>query len=363
MKHESLKTPTPWRLSLLLVIAPLFAACVAPARERTSTVADAWDERQQAPAPEPEPDVAPEPDWPAPTARRTSSVEERIATVDGKPVARSQVVDLLLRGHGSGILEQIIVLQRAKDLAAERGITVNRDDVDREYEQALRRLTDPLFSKSPESFDHDAAERVLVRVLSERNISREEYMLGMRRNAYLRALVQADIQMSDGELRDEYARAYSERASVRHVQVATPREAARVHELLNAGESFESVARQYSANTATAANGGLLEPFSQYEQDVPALFRETAFKLKPGQVSATIRVGAWYHILRLERRLPAQDVDFEEVRDELRRRILEQRTEPAMQKLYEELFREADVRIHDPALREAFEAKHPKRRR
>jgi foldase protein PrsA len=363
VKHESLKTPAPWRLSLLLVIAPLFSECVAPARERTSTVTDAWDQRQQAPAPEPRPDLAAEPNWPAPTAPTTSSVEERIATVDGKPVARSQVVDLLLRGHGSGILEQIVVLQRAKDLAAERGINVTRADVEREYERALRRLIDPLFTKSPESFDHDAADRVLARVLSERNISREEYMMGMRRNAYLRALVQADMQISDGVLRDEYARAYSERASVRHVQVASAREAARVHELLNAGKSFELVAKQYSANTATAPNGGMLEPFSQYEEDVPALFRETAFKLKPGQVSATIRIGAWYHILRLEGRLPAQDLDFEKVRDKLRRRILEQRTEPAMQKLYEELFREADVRIHDPALREAFEAKHPERRR
>jgi parvulin-like peptidyl-prolyl isomerase len=326
-------------------------------------VADAWDQRQQAPAPEPESDIATAPNWPAPTAPRTSPVEERIATVDGQPIARRQVVDLLLRGHGSGILEQIIVLQRAKALAAERGITVTRADVDREYERALRRLIDPLYTKSPESFDHEAAERVLARVLSERNISREEYMMGMRRNAYLRALVQAEIQMSDGALRDEYARAYSERASVRHIQVATPREAARVRELLNAGEPFEAVAEQYSANTATAPNGGLLEPFSQYEEDVPALFRETAFRLKPGQVSATIRIGAWYHILRLEDRLPAQDVDFEQVRDELRRRILEQRTEPAMQELYEELFREADVRIHDPALREAFEAKHSERRR
>lgn len=290
-----------------------------------------------------------------------SVVEEpAIAVINGKPLPRRQVVDLLLRGHGSGILEQFVVLEAARRRAQQQGLTINQADVDAEYERALRLLIDPLAALTPDESDHEAAERVLDAVLAERNISREEFMLGMRRNAYLRRLAQAQLSFSEGELQEEYARAYGVRVQVRHVQLATLAEVSRVRAGLAAGEDFAEVARAHSANPASARAGGLLSPFSADDEEVPAPLRTVAFQLDVGEVSEAIRVGRWYHLLKLERQLPAEQQEFEVVRPELEQRLRARKLGPAMQQLYQDLLAQADVRILDPGLRAAFERKHPR---
>ena len=293
----------------------------------------------------------------------TIPAEPPIATVDGRAIARHRVVDLLLRGHGAGVLEQLIVLGAAEALSAERGLTVTAQDFDREYERALRHLVDPLAELTGGAFDREAAEGVLDTVLSNRNISGEEFRIGIRRNTYLRAIVEADQAVTEEQLRIELERTFGPRLRVRHIQLATRGEAARTQERLAAGEDFADLAKRYSANLSSAETGGLLEPFSVQDQDVPALLRDTASRLEPGQVSAAIRIGQWYHILRLDERLPAQEVEFETVRQGLEGRLRDRLAEPAMRDLYESLITGAAVRIHDPVLRAAYERKHPTRNR
>ena len=325
-----------WGGAVLLV-----GGCAVPAKEPAPTVGEVVQQRQaQATATTPE----------------TSAPEQAvIALIDGKPLARSRVVNLLLRGHGPGILEQFIVLEAATRRAQRQGLSVTPEDVEAEYEQALRLLIDPLAALTPDDFDQEAAERTLEAVLVERNISHEEFMLGMRRNAYLRRLAEAQLSYSDTELRAEYARAFGERVQVRHIQLATPAEVSRARDALAAGMDFAEVARNYSANPASAGQGGLLSPFARDEEEVPTPLRTVAFQLSVGEVSEAVRVGRWYHLLKLERRLPAEQPEFAAVRGELEQRLRARKLAPAMQQLYQDLLAQADVRILDPDLRAACE--------
>ena len=323
-------------IALLMV-----SGCAQPAQEPAPAIGDALQRRQtQAAA------LAP-----------TGTLEEEpiIALIDGKPLARRRVVDLLLRGHGPGILEQFIVLEAATRRAQRQGLRVTREDVEAEYEQALRLLIDPLAALTPDEFDKEPAERALEAVLIERNISQEEFMLGMRRNAYLRRLAEAQLNFSESELHAEYGRAYGERTQVRHIQLATPAEVSRAQAELTAGADFAEVARTHSVNSASAGAGGLLSPFAENEEEVPAPLRTVAFQLSPGEVSEAVRVGRWYHLLKLERRLPAEQQDFEAVRPELEQRLRARRLGPAMQQLHQDLLTQTEVRILDPALRAACE--------
>jgi foldase protein PrsA len=288
---------------------------------------------------------------------------ETIATIDGVPIPRHRIVDLLLASHGVGVLEQVIGLEAARTLARERGLVVTTSDFDTERSRSLKRLTDPLASVTPDSVDKAESERVLQRILSERNISESEFNLVLERNAILRKIVESQIAFSEYQLRDELERTYGERVRVRHIQLATSGEIARLRERLHKGEDFPDLAIRYSANRASAERGGLLEPFSQNDDRLPFAFREAAFGLSVGDVSDPIRIGEWYHILRLEQRLPAEPQDIESVRPELEARLRERLVEPAMFDLYEKLFQQATIRIHDPVLREAFERKHPGRLR
>ncbi len=285
-----------------------------------------------------------------------------IATINGQPIARHRVVDLLLRAHGVGLLEQLIALEAAQALAAEKGLDVGAARFDWEYARALRRLVDPLSSITSGSFDREQAERLLDVILADRNMSRDEFMIVVRRNAYLRAIVESQQVVSERQLRAEYERAFGERVQVRHIQLATPAEVSRVKDRLDAGADFGELAGLYSGNVASARVGGLLEPFPANDDEVPELLREVAFSLEPGVVSSAVRIGSWYHLLTLERRIASEDRDFAEVRPVLQRRVRDRRADPAMERLYERLFREASIEIHDPVLREAFERKHPGRK-
>lgn len=121
------------------------------------------------------------------------------------------------------------------------------------------------------------------------------------------------------------------------------------------------MARRHSANTSSASQQGLLDPFSENDEDVPALLRQVAFSLSVGEVSDALRIGEWYHLIKLEALLPPQTIAFEEVRMELERSLRERLADAAMFGVFEKLFREATIEVQDPWLRAAFEKKHSDR--
>jgi parvulin-like peptidyl-prolyl isomerase len=200
----------------------------------------------------------------------------------------------------------------------------------------------------------------LASILSERNISREEFDIILQRNAYLRKIVQSEESFTEVELRDEYDRACGERVRVRHIQLATAREVARVQERLDAGVPFAHLARENNANEFSAAADGLLEPFARSEDRIPIALRDAAFSLSPGEVSPPIREGAWFHLIRLEERVAVESVDFDQIKEALIERLRARNSDQRMYERYEQLFRAAAVAIHDPVLREAYFLAHPR---
>ena len=292
-----------------------------------------------------------------------SPSEPPIAMVNGQPISQRRVMDVLLSSHGVGILEQLIGLETAREAAGKRGLRVSEQDVEAEYDLALRRLLDPTTRDIKGPFDREAAERVLGDVLADRNISRREYRVIVERNAYLRKLVLSDQRFSEEQLEAEYKNTFGERIVVRQIQLATLGEVNRVREALSQGQDFGTLAAAHSANRATAERMGLMEPFSANDERLPEAFRKAAFALEPGEVSDAVRIGEWFHLIRLEERVAPEHRPMDEVREELEQRLRDRLTDPAMFALYEKLFEAATIEVYDPVLREAFLGKHPGRTR
>ncbi len=362
-----------WRLAAPILVAA-WTGCAAPPRAPSESVSAAWQRRQDEPyhsatpdghrpatehAPPPTPSAdrikAPPPIPTDPTASTP------IATVNGRHLARRRFIDLLVRSHGAALLDQLIGFEAAQAHASRRGIAINQADIDREYHRALERLADPLAAVMPDPIDRDEAERLLETVLAARNLSRVEYDIIIRRNALLRKTVQAALVVRDADVRREYDTLYGPRAHVRHIQLPSLREVEHAKARLALGDDFGDVARRYSANQASAKAQGLLTPFSKADPRLPDLFRQTAFRLEPNERSDAVRVGEWYHLIQLEAMLPARQVPFQEVRDEVRQSLSDRLAEPKQYELFEKLFREATIDIYDPVLRAAFDRRHPDR--
>jgi foldase protein PrsA len=266
------------------------------------------------------------------------------------------LIEVLLDAHGVEVLQQLIILRVAKQETRQRGLRVTKGDVDAEFQSALDRI-----AANAGMSEEDATQRnkreALQQVLDERGVSMAEFMIGMERNAHLRKLVEKDLRITEETLREEFARRYGARVVVRHIQIdqRDSRGLNQALELLARGADFADVARQLSKNTETAARGGEMAPFTFDDPDIPAALREAAFSLKEGGVSNPVLAGQFFHILKLERRIAADQARFEDKRAELEQGIRERAIPQAMATLATELFKEAKVVVLDSTLRPKYQ--------
>jgi len=109
---------------------------------------------------------------------------------------------------------------------------------------------------------------------------------------------------------------------------------------LNAGESFAELAKVYSDDPGSAANGGDLGWTTSGV--FVSEFEEALFELDEGQVSLPVRTQFGYHLIRLDDLRPGAQKTLDEVRDELALELADVRAE--------DIFYERSERLDDLAL-------------
>jgi len=109
------------------------------------------------------------------------------------------------------------------------------------------------------------------------------------------------------------------------------------------GEDFAALAREYSDDLATARNGGETGFFHR-GQMAPA-FESVAFALQPGEISDLVETPFGVHIMRLEERKESLLLPIDEVREQLRDYIRQERMEAAVEQEIELLQQQAAVEI------------------
>jgi len=285
-----------------------------------------------------------------------------VALVNGAPISRRELIGLLVDCHGINLLEQLILLTAARQRAEELGLKVTAADVDAAHQDALRRLASPIGGTTTGNLDTASAQKLLDQFLLAKNVSTQEWQLRMRQRAYLTKIAEAEVarmEITEAMLRQEYERAYGEKVQIRHIQLPSLAAVTRARALLTEKKDFELVARQLSENELTAAQGGLLAPFTRNDPGIPPLIRETAFTLAPGEISTALQEQNSYHLVRVERRFPASDVGYENVgKASLHKRLADELVRQRQESLESELFHAAAVDIRDANLARRFRERH-----
>lgn len=143
------------------------------------------------------------------------------------------------------------------------------------------------------------------------------------------------------EHRDDFNRPAQVRA--RQIVVAEEEVGQRVLGLLRQGETFASVAKKYSLSP-DAEQGGDLGYFSAGE--MPPEFDQVVFKLQPGRLSELIKTEYGYHVFLVDDKRPAQQLTFEDVRDEIYTTLKLQKEDAAYHQWLQALRAAAQIEVN-----------------
>ena len=246
------------------------------------------------------------------------------------------------------MIEQELVSQAAEA----QGIEVTGAEID----AALAEISEP-FDK-PDEFNRRIQSEGFTpdsyRQHVERMLAAKKYLDDIRMSAATVSDEELETYYRDNELR----LTLPEQVRVRHIlltwkplgkqddRAAIREQMVPILEKARAGEDFAALARDYSDDSATAGNGGDTGLF-QRGQMVPA-FEAVAFALQPGEISDPVETPFGVHILRLEEHKEARLLPLEEIREQLREHIREEKMEAAVKQETERLRREGEVEVLIP---------------
>ena len=154
------------------------------------------------------------------------------------------------------------------------------------------------------------------------------------------AEVTGKVTVTDKQIEEYYAKNKSqysqpESREVRHILVKTKAKADDIYNQLKAGGDFSALAKKYSEDTGSKANGGKLT-ISKGQTVAP--FDQTAFLLKTNEISKPVKTEFGYHVIQpLGEVKPAKVTPLKDVRDSIRQQLAQTKKNEAMTKWVEDL--------------------------
>jgi len=113
-------------------------------------------------------------------------------------------------------------------------------------------------------------------------------------------------------------------------------------------DRFAALATEKSTDTGSAKKGGELGLFGQGRM-VPE-FDKAAFALQPGQISQPVKTRYGYHIIKVTERKEGERKPFDQVKEQIRTTLRNQRLQEQVDGHFAELKKGADVKIDEEAL-------------
>ncbi|MEA4884105.1 MAG: peptidylprolyl isomerase [Clostridia bacterium] len=247
-----------------------------------------------------------------PDGAPVDSLRQVIATVNGEPVLRGEVVRSVEGQLGARILQQILSERVVRQAARKAGIEMDPDRVS--YELSRFKLM------SGEQWPA---------VLEQYGMTEQELWNALELSMLLTDLSSVGVEVTEEDARGYYEQnraQFGEPELVRasHILVGTEEEAREVLRQLKEGADFAALATAKSSDGGSAPSGGDLGFFERGEM-VPE-FEEAAFSMEPGQISDAVHTDfGWHVILVAERRAP-EPVEFEQVRKDIVAMLVKERS-------------------------------------
>lgn len=271
-----------------------------------------------------------------------------LAYVAGAPVFDADLRPALIEAAGARVLTDAVLGRLVADRLVQLGITPTETDRAAEVERLAQALDD----------DPDTAARLLRELRERRGLGEARFAELVARNAGLRALIRDRVDVREPAVQQAFRLAYGRSVRVRLIVAPSLAAATALRTRAAApgvtDADFARLAAEESTD-ASAAQGGLLSPLRPDDNSYPAAILDAADRLAVDEVSPPIAVGGGFALLRCLERLPAQDVELDDVRPQLEADVRRRAERVLMQQAARELVSGAKVVVLDPVLKTGWE--------
>jgi foldase protein PrsA len=160
-----------------------------------------------------------------------------------------------------------------------------------------------------------------------------------------------DVKVSEDEVKKRYEE-YKPEIKASHILVEDEKTAQEVKKKLDGGAKFEDLAKEYSKDPGSAAQGGDLGFFGPGKM-VPE-FEEAAYALEVNKISEPVKSQHGYHIIKVTEKKEKES--YEKMKDELEYELkLAQLDATKIQEVMKRELKAADVEVKDKDLKGAAE--------
>ena len=286
--------------------------------------------------------------WPA-TAPADRPV---MAYVQGAPVYMDQLCDILVEAYGMPVAQQLVATELVEQQARQEGIA---QPAEQEVQEESDRTMTELF---PQVANPAQREQLLAQMLQQRGMLPRQWRMVMHRNVLLRKMAVKTVTVGEEDLRKEYDQEYDRQVQVRHIELPTLQAAQDVLRRLREGADSTQLAIELSTSD-TSEEGGLLPPIGPQSPVAPAVRQAALAMTEVGQVSEPVQSGTVFHILKLDKIIPPRSVPFEQVRDQLHQRLMQERIRGEQRRIIETLIdqarQEQKIQFVHPAMAEQYQ--------
>jgi foldase protein PrsA len=248
-------------------------------------------------------------------------------------------------------LAYLVQREELEQAAEELGIEVTEQDVDKAYDEYVKRAP----------FDGD--RKALEKALREQGLTEELFRKTLRVSVLSQKLfdeVTKDVQVTEQDVLLYYTQNQAqyqtpESRDVRHILIAekgkdgqvdyakSKVEAERVYRQLQGGASFAELAKEVSDDPGSKDSGGKLT--IRRGETVPE-FDKTAFELKVGVVSEPVKTQYGYHLIEaLSAVRKAKTTPLDEVRESIKTTLLQQKRTETMTAWSEQLRKDYEDKV------------------
>jgi parvulin-like peptidyl-prolyl isomerase len=222
---------------------------------------------------------------------------------------------------------------------------LQQSEVDEQASKLGANVTDAQVDKEIARYKkqfYGGSEARYEKAVKQQGLTDQQARDEIRRQLISQALfkkVTADVKVSDSDIKQYYDThktqyVQPESRDVRHILVPKKELADSIYQQLKSGANFAKLAKQYSKDPGSAANGGKLTVSKG--QTVPA-FDKTAFSLKTGEISQPVHTQYGYHVIQaLSAVKAAKTTSLAQVRASIKQQLGQQKKNDKITKWLED---------------------------